>query len=126
MTADLTTLFIRLNPSRDDDDADLEKLSLDLAAELRKLDVERVDLAPPEAEAPPGTRGDPVTVGALVVALVAANGVLTTLITVVANAIKARSDRSVTLEIDGKKLILTNIDEDHQRRYAREWLDRLS
>ncbi len=61
------------------DPQEYEKVTRQLRAELKDLDVESVRLVATDT-APARAKGDPVAVGALIVALSASGGVFTTLI----------------------------------------------
>jgi len=53
---------------------------------------------------PLGLKGDPFTLGTLLLTLLASGGVVTTLINTIQSWISRHNQRSITLEINGKKL----------------------
>ena len=67
---------------------------------------------------------DPVTWGALLVALTASGGVLTTLVNTLQSWLTRHERRSVTLEIDGDRLEVTGISSQEQQRLIDTWLSR--
>jgi hypothetical protein len=81
----------------DVDEETLERLTLQLREEIAELDVESVGLVP-GAEAPRGAKGDPITIGSLVVSLASA-GVFTGLIELVKSWVLRREGRAVTLKV---------------------------
>jgi hypothetical protein len=89
------------------DSAAGDRLVRRLRAELVQLDVESVSLAA-EGNVPDGAKGvDPVTVGALVVALSASGGVFTALIETLRDWLGRQSGRHrISVTIDGDTLEL--------------------
>jgi hypothetical protein len=119
-----TQLMLNIHAGPETDEEELAELTRQLREELLELDVETVGLvrageAPERAKA-----GDPVTWGALLVALVASGGVLTTLINTLQSWLTRHERRSVTLEIDGDKLEVTGISSEEQQRLINTWLSR--
>jgi hypothetical protein len=82
--------------SDDVDEDELERLTLQLREEIAELDVESVGLVP-GAEAPRGAKGDPITIGSLIVSLASA-GVFTGLIELVKAWALRREGRTVTFK----------------------------
>ena len=78
------------------DDEELDRLTRQLRDEIDELDVEAVGLAP-GATLPPGAKGDPITIGSLVVALASA-GVFTGLIELLKSWALRREGRTITLK----------------------------
>ena len=119
-----TQLVLSIDAGPDTDVEELAELTQQLRSELLELDVESVDLvrageAPERAKA-----GDPVTWGALLVALTASGGVLTTLVNTLQSWLTRHERRSVTLEIDGDRLEVTGISSQEQQRLIDTWLSR--
>ncbi len=77
------------------DDEELDRLTRQLRDEIDELDVEAAGLAR-GAELPPGAKGDPITVGSIVVALASA-GVFTSLIELLKSWALRREGRTITL-----------------------------
>jgi hypothetical protein len=78
------------------DDEELDRLTRQLRDEIDELDVEAVELAP-GTELPPGAKGDPITIGSIVVALASA-GVFTGLIELLKSWALRREGRTITLK----------------------------
>ena len=78
------------------DDEELDRLTRQLRDEIDELDVEAVGLAP-GTELPLGAKGDPITIGSLIVALASA-GVFTGLIELLKSWALRREGRTVTLK----------------------------
>jgi len=98
-------VMLQCDPELDTEDAD--RLTRRLRAELDELDVESVDAVPGE-DAPPGAKvADPVTVGALIVALSASGGVFPSLIATMRDWLGRQSRvRRVSVTIDGDTIEL--------------------
>ena len=107
--------------------ADDEETSL-LAERLRGALVDSefdVGSAPPEHDPEPGAKVvDPVSVSALVVALVASGGALTSLVEAVQAWLLRSSARRVVLEIDGDRLELDGVTSQERRLLTAAWLER--
>jgi hypothetical protein len=78
------------------DDVELDRLTRQVRDEIDELDVEAVGLAPGTA-LPPGAKGDPITIGSIVVALASA-GVFTALVELLKSWALRREGRTVTLK----------------------------
>jgi hypothetical protein len=118
-------LLISVDPDPGPDaDAELrEETARRLQGVLTEVDVDSVQQVR-EAAAPAGAKGDPVSLGSLLVTLAASGGVLTTLIGAVQSWL-TRSERcSVTMEIDGDKITLTGASSEEQRRLATAFIKR--
>ena len=91
-------LAVRLTLESDSqlDPEEYEKVTRQLRAELKDLDVESVRLVATDT-APVGAKGDPVTIGTLVVALSASGGVFTTLIAVLHDWLRRHSGNSLQM-----------------------------
>ena len=78
------------------DDEELDRLTRQLRDEIVELDVEEVELDP-VTELPPGAKGDPITIGSIVVALASA-GVFTALIELLKSWALRREGRTITVK----------------------------
>ena len=78
------------------DDEELDRLTRLLRDEIAELDVEAVELAP-GTELPPGAKGEPITIGSIVVALASA-GVFTGLIELFKSWALRREGRTITVK----------------------------
>jgi hypothetical protein len=105
-TGGTMTVLLTLRPDPELDPEAVERLTRGLRAEVAELDVESVR-PPPGEPAPPGAKGDPVTVGALIVALSASGGVLTTLIGLLRHWLDQRTaPHRIAVTIDGETIEL--------------------
>ncbi len=123
MDARVVSLRVELGADPDSDDEERDRMTRQLRAELADLDVESVTLAP-GGPTPHGAKGDPVTIGAIVVALGAAGGMLPELIATLRSWLERRSGRNrISVTIDGDTLELENATvgqrEDLVRAYVR-------
>ena len=100
-------LMLVVEPDPEVDPEVAERLVRGLRRELGELDVDAVGTAPAGA-APDGSKGaDPVTVGALVVALSASGGVFTALIETLRGWLERQSGRHrISMTIDGDTIEL--------------------
>jgi hypothetical protein len=107
------------------DPEETAELTRQLRDELLRLDIDTAQ-PPPGPPAPAGTRAvDPLAVGALVVSLVNASGLLAAVVGAVQNWLGGASGpRSVKLVIDGDSLEVTNVSSTEQRRLVSLWLRR--
>jgi hypothetical protein len=78
------------------DDGELDRLTRQLRDEIADLDVEEVGLAPGTG-LPPGAKGEPITIGSIVVALASA-GVFTGLIELLKSWALRREGRTITVK----------------------------
>jgi hypothetical protein len=98
-------VVVRPDPELEPDAGD--RLARRLRAELTELDVDAVDLAPGEAVPEGAKAADPVTIGALMVALSASGGVFTTLIETLRDWLGRQSARhKISVTIDGDTIEL--------------------
>jgi hypothetical protein len=94
------------------DPEEYERVTRQLRAELKDLDVESVRLVTTET-APVGAKGDPVTTGTLIVALSASGGVFTTLIAVLRDWLRRHSgNHRIRVTIDGDSIELDGASEE--------------
>lgn len=104
-----------------------EEAARRLRATLFELDLDTVAGAEP-GEVPDGAKAaDPVTLGAIVVALAASGGVLTTLIGTVNDWLtRQRSGNRISITIDGDTLELDSARSEERLRLITEFLARRS
>jgi hypothetical protein len=96
-----------VEPEPDVDPDEVDRSVRQLRAELENLDVESV--APVTSEnAPPGAKGvDPFTLGALLITLTTAGGVVTTLIEVARDWLaRHAAARRISVTIDGDTVVV--------------------
>lgn len=100
--AELLTAKIVLSFDADSDAEDVERLTRQLRAELAELDLDSIGFVR-DGSLPDGAKSvDPVTVGALVVALSASGGVFTTLIETLRDWLGRQAvARKIAVTIDG-------------------------
>lgn len=115
-------LRIDLGLEPDAEAVELDEATLQLRRELLELDVEDVQ-RPSAGPAPSGTRGVEVALlGTLVVK--ATSEVVGAVVHAVAGWLARRPNRSVTLEIDGDSIVVTDPSVDDQRRLIESFLAR--
>jgi hypothetical protein len=117
-------LILNIDAGPEADVEELEQLTLQLRGELVELDVEAVDLVRAGEVPDRAKAGDPITWGALLVALTASGGVLTTLINAIQSWLTRHERRSVTLEIDGDRLEVTGVSVEEQQQMINAWINR--
>ena len=93
MSEELLDLTISLQDQVDQDE--LDRLTRQLCDEINELDVEDARLAK-GSELPVGAKGDPITVGSIVVALASA-GVFTGLVELIKSWALRREGRTITV-----------------------------
>ena len=126
MSDQTTRLVLNIVPGPEDDTEQLEVLTQQLREELIELDVEAVDFINVRERHPRVKSGDPFTWGMLVVTLAASGGVLTKLIDMLQSWLTRSDSRSLSLEIDGDKLEVTDISSQKQQQLIEYWLSRHS
>jgi hypothetical protein len=97
---ELTHLKLQIDPASEEDRERLAEVT-----QLLELDIERVD-PDKTGEIPEGARGDPFTIGALILNLAATNGLFCKLIDTLQLWLTNRGRSSLSLEIGGDKLTL--------------------
>lgn len=110
-------VLLGLWPDKDADAEQVERLAYLLRGELRALDVE--GLRPVNGDAPPdGAKGvDPVTAGAVMLALSASGGVLVALVETLRDWLGRQSARNrVSVTIDGDTLELEQASDGERRQ----------
>jgi hypothetical protein len=118
-------VLLGLTPDGDADPEEVEELAARLRAELRELDIEA--LRPLSDGAPPdGAKAvDPVTVGAVVLALSAPGGVLTSLVETLRDWLGRQSARNrISVTIDGDTLELEQASADERRELIDQFVRR--
>ncbi len=112
---------VRINADGADPEETAEFTRL-LRDELLQLDIHSAE--PPPAPPPPaGARAaDPLAVGALVVSLVNASGVLAAVVGAVQSWLIGAGPRSVKLIMDGDTLEVTGVSSAEQRALVSLWL----
>jgi hypothetical protein len=123
MVDKVNELSLKINGTPESDDEELELITRRLRDEILKLDVEDVDLVK-AGEIPKGARaGDVVTLGSLLVTLIASGGVLPNLINAVQSWLgRTKQGHSITLEVDGDKLEVTRISSQTQQQLIDTWI----
>lgn len=123
--SDVVRVLLVLTPDPELDPEAGERLTRQLRAELAELDIESVDLAA-GGIAPDGAKGtDPVTVGAIIVALSASGGVFTALIETVREWLGHHGRRHrISVTIDGDTLELERATAGQQRELIDTYLRR--
>ncbi|WP_051580330.1 effector-associated constant component EACC1 [Pseudonocardia acaciae] len=110
-----TTVRVVLHADPELGTEDGERLTRRLRAELDDLDVESVEMAR-VGDAPAGAKGDPVTVGALLVALSVSGGVFPSVIATLRDWLERQSGRHrVSVTVDGDTIELDRATSEQQR-----------
>jgi hypothetical protein len=125
--SDLVSLRLVVEPDAELDPEACERLTRQLRGELAELDVESVVLAAGGA-APDGTKAaDPVTLGAIIVALSASGGVFTTVVETLRDWLSRHSGRHrIALTIDGDTIELEQATAAQQRELVEAYIRRHS
>jgi len=116
-------LIIDLNLGPDQDLRELERASVNLRSELRRL--EGVEAVQPLSlgKAPVGSKvADPVSAGSILMTLAASGGVLTSLIGVLKDWLGRREGRKVSLQIGQDKLEITGFPTEAQKELIETFL----
>jgi hypothetical protein len=116
-------LVININSRPDDDNEQLEQLTLQLNEELRELDVDKVDFIR-TGDAPIGAKGDVMTWGSLLLTLTASGGILTSVINTVQSWLTRHERRSIKLKIDDDELEVNGISDEGEQRLIDDWINR--
>lgn len=124
---DVVSVLLVLTPDPELDLAAGERLTRQLRAELAELDIESVGLVG-GGTVPDGAKGtDPVTVGAVIVALSASGGVFTTVIETARDWLtRHRRAHRISVTIDGDTLELDRATAGQQRALVDAYLRRHS
>lgn len=114
---------IHIDALADSDSDELAKLTRGLRKELEASgELERVE--PGIVTAPPDSKFAGGDLQSLIVTLAASGGVLTTLIGLVQSFVTRREKASVTLEINGDKIVITSASPETERLLAEDWIAR--
>src|SRR5579859_4961636 len=119
----MTEFILRVEPEPKIQDEQREERTRALRDELLDAHgIEAIDVLR-DKDAPVGSKGDPVLIGALLVKLASSGG-----LTIVINTIKAwllrQESQSVSLEIGGDKLTITGISTTQQQQLIDSWISR--
>lgn len=115
-------LSIKADPETDAEE--LEELTRQLREEIMELDVESADFAGVE-EVPAGAKVvEPISLGTVLVTLLATGGVITTLINAIQAWLTRHERQSITIEIDGDKLEITGISDGEKQQLVNAWIHR--
>lgn len=99
-------LLLVLEPEPDIEPDEVERAARLLRAELQESDIESVASVTSE-DAPEGAKGDPVSLGALLITLSATGGVVTTLIWTARDWLTRNTTaRRISVTIDGDTIVL--------------------
>ncbi len=110
-------IFISVNGTNADEEA-RDRLARQLLAELAELDTLSAELAP-GAVVPVGAKGDPVTIGAILVKVAEVGGI-TGLIAILGSWLSRDERRTVTLQIGDNKIEVSGVSEATQTALI-EW-----
>ncbi len=95
-------ILVTLAPAEETDRDEFERLTRGMRSEITELDVDSVEFVP-GGRAPAGSKSaDPVTLGAVIVALSASGGVFPTLVATLRDWLgRLSAPHKITLTIDG-------------------------
>lgn len=113
MSDQLWQLELHLDSLPNEDKEDLARLTQQLRQDLLELNVQSVSPVRSSA-APAGAKGDPLSLGALAVTL--APVALTAMTNLLQSWLSRHERASVTLEAEGKKLVITGSPSPDQQR----------
>jgi len=118
-------VLVVLEPDEESDEEELERLSRGLRAELVELDVDSVRAASAEAVPPGAKAADPVTIGAIIVALSASGGVFTSLVQTLRDWLDRSTGRhKITMTIDGDTIEIERATAGEQRALIDAYISR--
>jgi Effector Associated Constant Component 1 len=123
MTDKPTRLLLRIAAGPDTDSEEVGELTRQLRQELLERDLDAVDRVGATI-APTGAKGDPVTLGTLLVTLAAKGGVLTTVINTIQSWLARQERHSVTVEIGGDKLVLSSASSEQEQQLIDAFINR--
>jgi hypothetical protein len=124
MSVQPTQAAISIDAGDNADPEELQRLSLQLRRELLGLDVEDVTIAQATTSEERTKAADALTWGSLLVTLGAAKDLLPSVIGVVQSWLSRESEHSVTMEIDGEKLVLSGASSDQVQQFIDQWFQR--
>jgi hypothetical protein len=119
MTLQLTELVLGLDAGPEADEPELSELSQSLLEDLREIGVESVESVH-GSEAPPGSKGDVVTIAALAVTL--APKALKGLITMLQSWLTRHERTRLTLQKGDKKITVIGTLSKEQQQVIADWL----
>lgn len=120
---DQMQLKLTISTSSEADDEELDRLTRQLCQEILDLDVEDVSLVE-TGEAPIGSKGAPIALGAMLVTVLTSGTVFPHLFDLLKSWLTRHGLRSVTLEIDGDKLEVKGISAQEQQQLIDAWMSR--
>jgi hypothetical protein len=128
MPSDTVKMGIIIDCGPEADGEELERLSRQLRREFLELDIEAAEPAI-SGSIPEGAKsGEMVTLGTLVLTMVASGGLLNTLVNA-AQSWFTRTEpvKSITMEINGDKLVIEGaISSEDRKQITDAWLERIS
>jgi hypothetical protein len=95
---------MRLTLHLDESDSVRQQLARDLAVRLSR--EEGVEAKPAQAAAARGTKGDPVTIGTIIISALGSGGVIAALLGVLKSYIERHPKIRFELERDGQKIVI--------------------
>lgn len=120
-----TELWLRLDVEPGTDPEIGDRLTRRLVEQLRQLDVESVRPVPGDAVPAGAKASDPVTVAAVVVALSASGGVLTSVLGGVREWLgRQAAARRITVTLDGDSVVLERASAEERQQLLTAFIDR--
>jgi hypothetical protein len=126
MSEEQVRVRLSIDSGPDGDEEEVSELTRQLRREfeeIRGLDTCEIEDVS-AGMAPARAKGDPATLGALLMTLLASGGVLVTLINAIQFWLTRRDRVSVTVEVGGDKLALTGVSSEQQQQLIEVFLSR--
>jgi len=124
--AELLSVLLVPVPDPDLDPEYVERVTQQLRVEINDLPLESLEMVP-GPPAPAGAKGDPVSVGAMLLALSASGGVLPTLLGMVRDWLGRQGGRHrIAITIDGDTIELDRASAEQQRQLVDAFVHRHS
>jgi hypothetical protein len=104
------------------DEEEMEDTARLLISDLQELPLEKLEFA--SKDLPQGAKGDPISIGTILLTLAASGGILTSLIAVLQAWVANSKQRSVTMKLGNDELIISGIASNKQEQLIQEFLSR--
>lgn len=117
------SILLNIDAGPEADEEEVADLTRQLREELEELDLDAIGHVR-SGETPAGAKGDPLTLGTLLVTLAAQGGVLTTLISQIQSWLPRHGRGAVTLEIGGDKISVTTASSEQQQQLIDAFVSR--
>lgn len=109
-------LTLHITAGADADDYEINRLTRNLLRELRRTDIERAEIPRSDEPPPDFTKGDPITIGTIVVEL--APAIITGVFALTRDWMNRQQNKTLKITINGNKLEIP-------RNASQEQIDRI-